>query len=753
MATSAEVASERRSALRGWASLAAVTLAIAVLVAAAAEALGLQLVGRAVAHGAFERLLLVPALAGPVALGALALLALEFCVLVALARLGLLAAGPASGNQQRPTRIGPTDATALLAGLVVFTALSWLKEYLFELHYIAHAYDRVAAVAAIFATLNVALTMALLGLSLGVGLLARRALSRLAMRWPEAPYATWRAARFVALSGALAAGMLWAARQSAFLPVWVPGATLALALMGLQLLAALVARVRVAAARQATLVAAVAVLLGLAVLGPRLAAAPLFRLRQTLVERSPLAGSWLSALSWGADLDGDGRPSLFGGGDCDDADPGVHPLAIDLPGDGIDQNCTGADAAALPGAGVHPLLPWAAGSTRRRLLWIVVDSLRFDRTGAAGSERRLTPNIDAFAGVSATFTQARSQAVHTEGSFPSFLTSKYPSYLQHFDRLSAGTSSERVAPVATLAEVLAQRGYETALITPVTNLPARATEGFRLVERSLADRRDAVYGVTSRPVTLTTGRQLRQWQSKPFFVLAHYFDPHGAYVAHKVRYFGDSDLDRYDSEVAYTDMHMGALLQLLKDDGFLRDTVVVISGDHGEAFGEHGYVAHGTSLYEEMVRVPLILFVPGLAPRVLPQPVGLIDVMPTVLAALGVPDPGGLQGRSLLPLITGQAPPPTWPLLLDSNWDGMHHLRGVVAEGHKYVLSIDDNVEALFDLASDPGETLNLAGERPALRARYRTLLGDLRDTYLHAALFPTHVSSPRSTGVVGTTP
>ena len=136
----------------------------------------------------------------------------------------------------------------------------------------------------------------------------------------------------------------------------------------------------------------------------------------------------------------------------------------------------------------------------------------------------------------------------------------------------------------------------------------------------------------------------RDPDGRPLFFWLHYFDPHFAYKAHDAYPFGDSDLDRYDAEIRYTDAQIGRLLDWLQDSPLQGKTYVIIHSDHGEGFGLHGYRYHGQHLYNDQVHVPLIVSGPGIRSIQIDTPVSLIDVVPTVLDLAGVPRTSDLRG-------------------------------------------------------------------------------------------------------------
>ncbi|MCA9542659.1 MAG: sulfatase, partial [Myxococcales bacterium] len=141
----------------------------------------------------------------------------------------------------------------------------------------------------------------------------------------------------------------------------------------------------------------------------------------------------------------------------------------------------------------------------------------------------------------------------------------------------------------------------------------------------------------------------------PFFAWVHLFDPHQPYVLPPgTATTDDSDLARYRAEVIYTDLQIARLFRALETTGLLDRTIVVVTADHGDEFGDHGGQYHSTSLYDELIRVPLIVRVPGLPPRVVDEAVSLLDIAPTALDLLGVPAPATFEGRSLKPLLRGE---------------------------------------------------------------------------------------------------
>ncbi|MBU6283535.1 sulfatase-like hydrolase/transferase, partial [bacterium] len=235
--------------------------------------------------------------------------------------------------------------------------------------------------------------------------------------------------------------------------------------------------------------------------------------------------------------------------------------------------------------------------------------------------------------------------------------------------------------------------------------------------------------------------------AEPFFLFVHFFDAHNPYVPPEedAKLFppegnSPSDLDReiaaYDGEIHYADARMGELLDRLSSAGLLDDTLVVVVGDHGEGLQQHGWMNHGMMIYDEAVRVPLLVRWPGhvRGGRSISAPVSLVDLAPTLLDLAGLP--GALakrQGRSLAPSLLGDAPlDPLQPIFLQRRLYEVEQLRGVAVRGSKfavrsgtlkYLEAPAEGTRELYDLSSDPGELVNLAGDRVGDAKRLQSVL------------------------------
>jgi arylsulfatase A-like enzyme len=200
-------------------------------------------------------------------------------------------------------------------------------------------------------------------------------------------------------------------------------------------------------------------------------------------------------------------------------------------------------------------------------------------------------------------------------------------------------------------------------------------------------------------------------ETKQFFLWSHYIDPHAEYVPHDDFDFGHRGRERYDGEIAFVDHHFGRVLAALEKKSFAGRTVVIVTSDHGEAFGEHELYRHGFELWEELVRVPLIVYVPGAEPHRVAVRRSAIDLAPTVLELFGVAPPAAgakdaLRGESLLPDIV---PPPGYqsvarPLYIDMPAGPYNDERQAYIEDDVKLITSGGRPLGLFDLKKDPGE-------------------------------------------------
>lgn len=334
-----------------------------------------------------------------------------------------------------------------------------------------------------------------------------------------------------------------------------------------------------------------------------------------------------------SDFDGDGYAGILGGRDCDQLDPRVSPGGLEVPENGLDDDCSGTDAS-WP-AGPDPVQKGRVLKTRPNIVLISIDALRADHLATYGYRRRTAPTIDKLATRSLVFMDAYAQAPKTVDSVPSFMTGAYPSNVprdyRDSKRRKAG-AYELAEDARPLAVVLHEAGYATA-----------AGSGFRLVQMERGFDRFEVGTPTQ------TALSFIETTNVPFFLWLHYPEPHIPYARHKQHDWGSSPIDLYDGEISVVDDQVAKVLDALEKYELEKSTIVIVTADHGEEFMEHGGTSHTRKLYRELLHVPLILHVPGMEARRIKGPVELVDIVPTLAELTGIePSPGTLDGESLL---------------------------------------------------------------------------------------------------------
>lgn len=397
------------------------------------------------------------------------------------------------------------------------------------------------------------------------------------------------------------------------------------------------------------------------------------------------------------------------------------------------------------------------------VLILVVDALRPDHMGCYGYPLPTSPTMDALARRGVLFTDANSLASYTRAAVPSIFASVHPGA---HGVLTQGKAVEMLSDeYQTLAETLKERGYVTAAWAPNPSLNRAFNfdQGFDLYddEFEIGVRGAQDYETASKihERTLAWLRSSGGGREKPFFAYLHYRDVHAPYVppppydkmfdkpgegrplnefeyksqppdVRSPRRFRDLDsfIAQYDGEIRYTDDHLARFLETLSKEGLLDNTVIFLTADHGESFLEHRSWTHGTGLYEELTRVPLLLVLPGEKHKGLrvTVPVQTTDIYPTVLDLLEVEEaPAHLQGRSLFDAIEGKGDPkrPVFSEALVSRGHRPWNFGELVAvrfDGWKLIYNRSKRSGELYNLAQDPGETRNLVDSE---RERARNLL------------------------------
>jgi hypothetical protein len=449
-------------------------------------------------------------------------------------------------------------------------------------------------------------------------------------------------------------------------------------------------------------------LTGLAVAGSMRADVAGSALRIAVRELAPNASAVLALGAPLADLDGDGYPSGFGGGDCGPLSASVSPGAAEVPGDGVDNNCLGGDTTreAIEDLATRLGSGESEGPAAPAVLLLTFDALRHDA--------RLPEVAARLAGRCRHFD---GHATNTRTTFSMFslFTSRFPSEAELTTRGAYWVPAEDRS--ASVGSALIQAGFATgaAAFNHIFDARYGIARGFE--EIWIAGTQQAVVEGVAGSQTAEMAISWLRGRAAPYFLWVHMYDPHEPYLPHP----GGPPPSAppralYDAEVAFADRQAARVLDALGEG--LAQVAVVVTGDHGEAFGEHGTYFHNTSLYGEEIRVPLWVCPPAGAP--LPEARGqasLIDVAPTILDLADVRRPPSFRGRSLL-LGRGE-PVPVFAETIRVDTA----LQAVRVGRWKLIRYVTSNALLLFDLEVDPGEVDDRYEEEPEIAASLVAIL------------------------------
>lgn len=387
------------------------------------------------------------------------------------------------------------------------------------------------------------------------------------------------------------------------------------------------------------------------------------------------------------------------------------------------------------------------------LVFVSFDALQAAHVGCYGYPRDTTPNLDSLVKTGFRFADARSVASWTVPASMTWFTGVYPSEHRLVNKFSlfkppveqTATLTEQAPTLATLAQVLKANGYATGGFTG--NAGVSGSFGFSLGFDEYYSE-NGRFGGFDESVPRAVD-WVRKNKDRPFFLFLHGYDVHGQRdlpAGAEVR-FREKDYDNkfagtpaeqeilrergledgavpmrdadvkfwravYDEKVRRADAKFAEFLTELKALGLMEKTVLVVTADHGTELHEHGRFDHGFTLYDELLRVPLIVSVPGAGGRAIPDRVGSIDVTPTLLDLIDANVSDGvkkqLRGKSLLPALAGEAV--SRPVFCETDYREYTFKRAVISpDGWKLVYTLEKQTRELFDLTADPGEKTNLA--------------------------------------------
>jgi arylsulfatase A-like enzyme len=420
----------------------------------------------------------------------------------------------------------------------------------------------------------------------------------------------------------------------------------------------------------------------------------------------------------------------------------------------VEQAATATLDPALRAAFEPRPVQQASGIARgANVVLVTIDSMRADRWLAGGAREAGLPTLEALGASGVRFSHAYAPSCWTVHSMSAVLLDRLPSQIRFtplgvtpeytFVEPAAGSADDprlfkRYTPVpagaqpAGFIDALRTAGYETATVAAYVYYfrAAGLTAKFEHVDEA-GFRALAIDGSGVAPVPMveraTRFLEARDPQ-RPFLLWLHFMEPHAPYVAHDPAAQGAGGQARYDSELRHVDAQLAALQADLQARGLDANTLWVVHADHGEEFGDHGGEFHATTLYEEVVRVPLLLRVPGaagIAPRLVDTPVSLLDLGPTLLDLLGVSSELPLLGRSLLPSLRGE-PVPERPVLMECERFTARK-RAYLRWPFKLIVDRATGSSQLFALHADPHEQRNLASREPGLLRAMQAELSQLQ--------------------------
>lgn len=371
-------------------------------------------------------------------------------------------------------------------------------------------------------------------------------------------------------------------------------------------------------------------------------------------------------------------------------------------------------SVAAPAPSAAPAAP--ADERPLNVLFLTVDSLRADMPWT-GYERKIAPNLTKLAEESVVYTEAYSPSSYTAQSVATYLTGRYAATLYRAGWFFASYSKSNTF----FPEVLQDKGIRT-LAWHAHMYFGRGKgldQGFDVWE--------LVPGITFNPNTdehITSEKMTKlamdilgkpENTGKRFFAWAHYMDPHDEYKKHPDGPdFGNKNRDRYDSEVFHTDRWLGTLFEWCEKQPWWKDTALIISADHGEAFGENNAWKHAFDVWQVLVRVPLIVKLPGGKPRRIDARRSLVDIAPTIMELLGEKPLEQFQGKSLVPELRGKEAENREPIAVELAEDSHNPPRRAVISGdYKLTVWGRGSKYLLFNLKDDPGELKELGKSEP----------------------------------------
>ncbi|MGK3993689.1 sulfatase [Sorangium sp. So ce1024] len=376
----------------------------------------------------------------------------------------------------------------------------------------------------------------------------------------------------------------------------------------------------------------------------------------------------------------------------------------------------------------------AGQRAKLNVLVVSIDSMRADMPWN-GYERDIAPRLTAFEKQAVSYTRHYAISSYTSMSVGGFLAGRYPSEVERSGYFFGNYPDS----VLMFPELLQKAGVRTMSAHAHFYFDQKAgfRQGFDVYEIVPGLSAD---NTTDRNVTSPGHLELalkmlsdKQNTSGTFFAYFHFLDPHDVYMTHEgIEPFGKRARDKYDGEVKFTDMHVGKLLDFVAQQPWGKDTAIIVTADHGEAFGEHKMYRHGFEVWDVLTHVPLMIQAPGITPRRIDEPRSSIDLAPTILELTGAPPEPSFPGKSLVPELYGAKPEPRDVIVDLPRTSDNDRRRALIHGRYKLTAYGDDERFDLFDVVADPGETKDLKREQASvfeeMKALYKERSAAIKD-------------------------
>lgn len=340
------------------------------------------------------------------------------------------------------------------------------------------------------------------------------------------------------------------------------------------------------------------------------------------------------------------------------------------------------------------------------VILVSIDCLRADVV-LSGKHDQSLPSLARLRQYATSFTNVRSTSSGTMASLASIFLGTYYSeqYWTGHDKDATTTPHEDNDP--RVQELLNEAHVKTVTFAGAFRLTPRygLSRGFA---EATSMQKGGLYAGAEILMPAALDRLSKADTDKPLFLFVHFLDAHAPYNRNQQT---GSLFDRYISELQLVDQQLARLLRLIQSSNLRERTLLIVTADHGEAFGEHNTHYHSSTIYDELLRVPLLIWRPGFQPFVSDEPVSLVDLGPTILDVFGVPTPGHFMGQSLVPFLRGDKPKLTRPLFAEARLKQAL----ILPDGRKVIVDNRLHTVELYNLATDPGEKQSLADDEERL--------------------------------------